>query len=234
MRSITSPAARRRTFAVAALATLATATAAGTADAAPRLNGAQLKRGSVPADRIKPNSLTGRQINESRLGLVPMASIAKYAEAAGTAKVADVARTADHARTADNARAAETARTAGTAQDAQKLNGRDQTAFLANTVRTVSRQSAPTVGSAAGAPAEVQVSCNPDEKAIGGGGAWIITGFQDGNEPSALHLPITASMPLPAVPDVNGMTGWRVLGRNLAVGETRSLRVYAICVPRTA
>lgn len=226
MRSISSTVARRTPLLAVALATLATA--AGSADAAVKFSGSQLKRGSVPADRVKPNSLGGNQINEARLGLVPMASIAKYAD---LAKSADSAKTAESARTAETANTANTARTA---QDAQKLNGRDQTAFLSNTIRTVIAQAGPTVGTANGVPSAATATCNADEKAIGGGGAWIITGFQDGNEPSALQLPITASMPTPAVPGVNEMTGWRVLGRNLAVNETRSLRAYAICVPRTA
>lgn len=199
-----------------------------TADAATRVSGLAVKRASMPGNRVKPNTLTGIQINEARLGLVPVSKLAQFAELARSAETANSARTAE---TANTARTAETARVA---EDAKKLNGRDHTSFMANGVRTVFNQAAPTVGTAVGVPSEVTASCNADEKAIGGGGAWIITGFQDGNVPSALHLTISASMPDPAVPGVNEATGWRVLGRNLEVGATRSLRAYVSCVPKTA
>jgi hypothetical protein len=77
--------------------------------------------------------------------------------------------------------------------------------------------------------AGVSVSCNADEKAIGGGAAWIISG----NSATELNAPITASMPVPAAPGTDDMTGWAAHGRNLS-GVNRTLRVYAVCVPRTA
>ncbi|WP_320671956.1 hypothetical protein [Patulibacter defluvii] len=191
-----------RITAIAAAASLSLTLGAATGQAA--VKGSSIKRGSIPANRIKPNSLTGAQIDELKLGPVTLA------------------------------RSAERAATAAAADDAKKLNGRDQTAFLANTVRMVFKESAPIVGSTGGTPADVTASCGPNEKAIGGGGAWIIPNFQDNNQPSALHLLISGSMPDPAVPDPNGATGWRVLGRNLENGLTRVLRAYVTCVPKTA
>lgn len=228
MRSIT---AVRPTQAVAVAAVTLLAGLAGTvsqADAA--INGATLKKNSVPANRIKNNALTGAQINEAKLGMVPLAKFAQladFAKTADAAKTADNAKTADSARTAETARSADTARTADVAKDAQKLNGRDQTAFQANALRTVLAQTAPV---ATGAGATVTVSCNADEKATGGGAAWIIPG---GDTPTELNAPLTASMPTPATGGTNLMTGWKAAGYNNA-GAARVLRVYVTCVPRSA
>jgi hypothetical protein len=190
------------------------------ADAKPRVfSGAAIRRSSIPGNRVKPNALTGIQINEAKLGLVPVAKLSHFAE---------LARSAETATSAKTAKAAETARTA---EDARRLNGRDQTAFLSNTVRTVSAQTAEVPGGGGGAPAQISVSCTPEEKAIGGGAAWIIPGT---NDPTALQgAVISASMPLPATDGVNAMTGWTAAGRNTTT-TNRVLRVYAICVPENA
>jgi hypothetical protein len=45
----------------------------GTSYAAVKLNGKNIKKGSVPATALKKNSLGGKQINESKLGKVPSA-----------------------------------------------------------------------------------------------------------------------------------------------------------------
>jgi hypothetical protein len=74
----------------------------------------------------------------------------------------------------------------------------------------------------------ITASCAADEKAIGGGAAWIIPGT---NDPTALNAPITASMPVPATGGVNNATGWTASGRNLS-GVDRQLRAYAVCVPK--
>jgi hypothetical protein len=44
-----------------------------------RINGKVLKRNSVPGNRVKKDTLTGRQIREARLGMVPRAALATAA-----------------------------------------------------------------------------------------------------------------------------------------------------------
>lgn len=202
----------------------------GTGYAAATLSGRDIQKKSIPANRVVPNALTGSQINESKLGQVPLASRALTAETAASAANAAHATTADRATSAvnaENAVNAQNATNAQTAQDSQKLQGRDATKFLANSVRMVSAQ---TGLIADGTGAGVSVSCAADEKAIGGGAAWIITGSNSATE---LNAPLTASMPIPATPGVDNMTGWRAHGRNLS-GVDRILRAYAICVPKVA
>jgi hypothetical protein len=183
----------------------------GTGYAAATFSGRDIQKRSIPANRIVSNALGGGQIDESRLGPVPVA------QQALTAQTAASATNAGHATSADSAT---------TAQDAQRLQGRDATAFLSNTVRVVLNQTAPVANDTG---AGVSVACNADEKAIGGGAAWLI----GGDTPTELNAPITASMPVPAGAGTNTMTGWQAHGRNLT-GVNRTLRVYAICVPRTA
>ena len=238
MRSIS--AVRTGSAAAVAIASLAFAGLAGTAaqaDAA--INGSKLKKKSVPANRIKPNSLTGAQINEAKLGLVPVAKLSQFAElakladaaktadSARAAFTADFARNAELARTAEHATTAEQSRTADVAKEAQRVNGRDHTAFLANTVRTVVVQTGqiPT-----GSSASATVACAASEKAIGGGSAWV---YVNSNVPVTGNAQITASMPQPAAAGVNSMTGWRTTGLNSS-GANKVLQVYAICVPKTA
>ncbi|MGH2715431.1 MAG: hypothetical protein ACRDM7_16370 [Thermoleophilaceae bacterium] len=76
--------------------------------------------------------------------------------------------------------------------------------------------------------AERVATCAANEKAIGGGAAWLLPGT---NSPTQLEAPVTASMPEPAIPAADGATGWRGAGRNLS-GVNRVLRVYAVCVPK--
>ena len=84
-----------------------------------------------------------------------------------------------------------------------------------------------------GIPDQVDVSCPSSERAIGGGGAWIIANFQDGDQPTALQdAYISASMPIPARPGTDFATGWRVAGRNVT-NTNRHLRAYVVCVPKT-
>jgi hypothetical protein len=48
----------------------------GTVYAAGKLNGKQIKKGSIPGNRLKPHSVTGKQVNSSTLGTVPAAQTA--------------------------------------------------------------------------------------------------------------------------------------------------------------
>jgi hypothetical protein len=76
----------------------------GTATAASRLlNGSKIKPGSIPGNRLKNDSVTGKQIKESTLAIVPSASHATSADSATHATSADSATNAGHATTADGA-----------------------------------------------------------------------------------------------------------------------------------
>jgi len=183
----------------------------GTGYAAATLSGRSIQKRSIPANRVVNNALGGGQIDESKLGPVP---------------VAQQALTAQTAASATHAAQADSADTATTAQDSQKLQGRDATAFLANRTRVVVAQATvPTGGSNT-----VTASCAVNEKGIGGGGAWMIAGTES---PTELDAQLNSSFPLPSTGGTADITGWRVAGRNNA-GANRDLRAYAICVPKTA
>ncbi|HEX6665781.1 MAG TPA: hypothetical protein VF081_04230 [Solirubrobacterales bacterium] len=81
----------------------------GTVYAAAKINGKTIKKGSIPANRIKADSLGGAQIDEGSLGSVPSANRATEADRAAEAKLAEFA---------DKALVAEKVATAGTAASA--------------------------------------------------------------------------------------------------------------------
>lgn len=97
--------------------------------------------------------------------------------------------------------------------------------------RFVFNETAQLSGAGGGTPATISVSCPAGERAIGGGGAWLIPTLNGGNDPTALDRAfLSASMPTPAQPGTAAATGWQVAGRNVT-GTNRILRVYATCVP---
>lgn len=97
--------------------------------------------------------------------------------------------------------------------------------------RYVFNQSGELSGAGGGTPATISVNCPAGERAIGGGGAWLIPNLNGGNDPTALDRAfLSASMPIPAQPGTGAATGWQVAGRNVT-GTNRILRAYAICVP---
>jgi hypothetical protein len=161
-----------------------------------------IRNSAVRGIDIRDDAVKGADVDEGSLGTIP------------------------HASTADRATAADTA---ARALEADALQGRAATAFMAGKVRVVLNTGPPVENNL---PANVEVSCPAGERGIGGGGAWIIPDFGDGNTPSALNLPITASLPTPAGGGEGDMTGWQVHGRNLS-GTQRLLRAYVVCVPRT-
>lgn len=193
----------------------------GTGYAAATLNGRDIRMRSIPGNRVVPNALGGAQINESKLGVVPAARQALTAQTAASATTAGSATTAESAQTAQNAQSAATAQSA---QDALKLQGREATAFLANSVRVRTNQVV--VGS--GGSFAITASCAATEKGIGGGGAWLA-----GESATELDAQLTASMPIPTTGGVDNMTGWRTAGRN-NTGFDRTLRAYVVCVPKAA
>ena len=105
--------------------------------------------------------------------------------------------------------------------------------LLSDQVRFVFNEGNDNAGTQPGGIADqVDVSCPSGERAIGGGGAWIIANFQDGDQPTALQdAYISASMPIPARPGTDFATGWRVAGRNVT-NTNRHLRAYVVCVPK--
>ncbi len=102
--------------------------------------------------------------------------------------------------------------------------------FMRHKIDFVFQEGPDNAGTGNGIPDVVDVSCPAGERAIGGGGAWIIPNFQDNDQPTALNAAwISASMPIPARPGSADATGWRVAGRNVT-GVNRHLRPYAVCV----
>lgn len=180
----------------------------GTGYAAVTLNGKEIQKRSIPANRIVPNALGSGQINEAKLGTVPQA---------------------DHAVSADTAANATSATNAATAQiatDAQALQGRDASKFLASSVRVVSNQ----VAVVTGGSDTITASCAATEKGIGGGAVWLIAGTETATQ---LDAQLNGSFPVPTTGGTDNMTGWRAAGIN-QTGSPRDLRAYVICVPKTA
>jgi cytoskeletal protein RodZ len=121
----------------------------GTAIAAGQMSGDNLiKKRSLSGNRLRNHSVTGTQVNLSKLGKVPSASkadLATSALSATTAATASSAKTADTATSAQTAATANSAKTADTATNAQTAN----TANSAKTADTAtSAQTANTANSA--------------------------------------------------------------------------------------
>ena len=166
-----------------------------------------VKSFNIGVKEVKTSDVADRAITKAKLGL----------SSVGSEQVADESLTGQDVK--DDS-------LTGSDVDEATLKG-----FMGSQVRYVFNQANPVPGPTAGAPSTVQVSCPQGERAIGGGAAWIIPNFQDGNQPTALHVTITASMPTPATPGTGDATGWQAHGRNLS-GTERALRAYAICVPK--
>ncbi|HEX5610537.1 MAG TPA: hypothetical protein VFX45_10660 [Solirubrobacterales bacterium] len=107
----------------------------GTVYAAGGFSGKEIRKGSIPADRLAPGSIGGAQIDEASLGQVPSAARAEKAtraqraeraESAGRAEQAQRAQTAAQATSAelaDSASLVPRADAATTAEDALTLAG---------------------------------------------------------------------------------------------------------------
>jgi hypothetical protein len=182
---------------------------AGTGYAAATISGKSIKKRSVPANRVKPNALTGRQINESRLDPVP---------AALAALTADKATTAD---TATTAQTAESAQTAAKAADADQLGGRAPSAYLLSQ-RTLRIKLVTNVAVNNGA--EATADCLPGEVALAGGGAWYLLNT-DTTIGSA-----TLSTSAPLFDNQGEFTSWRAEGKNTSAAA-RDFRAWVVCSP---
>jgi len=91
----------------------------GTSYAALKLNGKNIRKGSIPGNRLKANSVTGRQVNEARLGPVPRAGSAGNADTLGGLPAGSFLQDPS-AFLGKGAKAA----------DSEQLDGLDSTAFL--------------------------------------------------------------------------------------------------------
>lgn len=166
-----------------------------------------VKSFNIGAKQVKTSDLANRAVTQAKLGLNSVGSDQVIDESLTGADVKNDSLTGDDVQEST-------------------LQG-----FMGSQVRYVVNQAAPVPGPQGGTPSSVEVDCPAGERAIGGSAAWIIPNFQDGNQPTALNVTITASMPKPAVPGTGDATGWHASGRNLS-GTERALRVYAICVPK--
>jgi hypothetical protein len=93
----------RLTFANVVAVTALFVALGGTVYAAGKINGTTIKRNSIPGNRLKIGGVTGTQIKESTLGLVPSATHADNAIHADSATHADNATHAANATDAANA-----------------------------------------------------------------------------------------------------------------------------------
>jgi cytoskeletal protein RodZ len=97
--------------------------------------GSKIKPRSIAGNRLKANTVTGKEINESKLGKVPSAAKADSATTATSATHATTATNATNAAratsaaTADNATNATSAVNAANAADAETLDGFDSSDF---------------------------------------------------------------------------------------------------------
>jgi hypothetical protein len=93
----------------------------GSVYAASSMNGKMIRKGTVPGNRLVPDSVTGSQVKEAALGTVPSAqsaASAAHADQADKAGLAAKATTAESANTATKANSATTATTAANATNA--------------------------------------------------------------------------------------------------------------------
>ncbi len=163
------------------------------------VSGASLKQGSLPGNRVKPNTLTGVQINESRLGVVPVAKLASFAE---LAKAADTAKQADHATNADTRqirRDGQNGRDGENRGERDQRRGREEARRAGAVGLPLQRRSTPSsspAGPISGADGSETLTarCPVGEQAIGGGGGWFQVGL---NTTTELDAKVTASVPSP-------------------------------------
>lgn len=180
--------------------------------------------GQVKAKDLGPNSVRGPKVQDASLTAADVAdgSLAGADVTDGSLASADV--------TDESLTSGDVQNGSLTGEDVQddSLTGTDVNestlqGVMASRVRMVISQGPPQQFGA-----ERVASCAANEKAIGGGAAWLLAGT---NSPTQLEAFVTASMPDPAIPGADEATGWRAAGRNIS-GLDRAFRVYAVCVPK--
>lgn len=134
-----------------------------------------IKKNSIPGDRLKNDTVTGKQVKESSLGKVPSAKLADTATSATSATSAANATNAVNATNAANATnaqkavtatsagKADTATSAATAQNADTVGGVDVEQYA---VKVASDGPAATVVEGAGA--SIRLSCPAGEPLVTG------------------------------------------------------------------
>jgi hypothetical protein len=140
LRSLPAPSAATLLAGIALFFALSGSVVAATHVSRNSIGSRQIKNGSIKPGDIAKNSLTGVQIDESRLGMVPRAGAAgtattaqaaAEAQHAATATRANSAAVADRATTAASADTATSADRAAKAGDAETVDGRSANAFAA-------------------------------------------------------------------------------------------------------
>jgi hypothetical protein len=111
----------------------------GLAAKARSISGTVIKKNSLPANRIKNDSITGAQVNEAKLGKVPSATNADTAATAATAQKALTALAATNADTATTAQKALTAVAATNASHADSADSAASATALAGATRVFKR-----------------------------------------------------------------------------------------------
>ena len=167
---------------------------------------ADIQNGTLGSSDLRDDSLTGADIAD---GSVTTAEIGD--SSLGGADIADFslrgADVADDSLTGDDV-------------DEATLKG-----VMPAAVRVVEAEIA-AVATATGAT--LAASCAANERAIGGGAAWVMPGS---DTPTTAAASISASMPERA-PATGELTGWRVAGKNDS-GGSLALRAYAFCSVRS-
>lgn len=101
----------------------------GTVYAATKLDGRVIKKGSIPANRLKADSITGAQVNEGALDTVPSATRATEAnEALEAGRATEAARAIEAVRATEAAEATE----ADSAARASRADQADNALMLGN------------------------------------------------------------------------------------------------------
>lgn len=111
----------------------------------------EIKNKSIKGGDIGDDAVTGSQVNESSLGVVPRAATAGTAAAAGVARTADRAASAGSADRAGSAATADRAATAGTADRAGSAGTADRAGSAATADRATSAATADRAASAGSA-----------------------------------------------------------------------------------
>jgi hypothetical protein len=137
----------------------------GSGYAAVRVNGRTIVDRSISGSKLKHNTLTGRQIDESRLGQVPSAADSDFLNGrpAGAYVLADggTAANAKNAQTLDGLAASAFLPAGGTAVNASLLGGQPASAFLGAGATAVNAGKLDGLDSTAFAPAGKVLGAGP-------------------------------------------------------------------------
>jgi hypothetical protein len=142
------------------------------------VSGSVIKKNSLPANRIKNNSITGAQVNKAKLGKVPSAANADTATTAQKALTAVAATNATNATNADTATTAQKALTAVAATNASHADSADSATTVAGATR-VFKKVASSASNATYATARDAATKVP----LGSGGTFSVYGkcFKSGS-----------------------------------------------------